>query len=100
KATSTTAPITWLTRPVRLLTGLAAFGVSLAATLRARGLGFVSAAVAIFFLLPCLAFERFGARNDFDELGGDRGLARPVILDRQAVDHVAGVAGRIVHRGH
>ena len=27
-------------------------------------------------------------------------LALAVVLDRQAVDHVAGVAGRIVHRGH
>ena len=34
------------------------------------------------------------------EFGGDRRLALAVVLDRQAVDHVAGVARRIVHRGH
>ena len=46
-ATSTTAPITCATRPVRLLTGAAAFGVSAAADLGAAFLrGLVSAAVA------------------------------------------------------
>ena len=44
--------------------------------------------------------ERFRARDDLDELGGDRGLAGAVVLDRQPVDHVARVARRIVHRGH
>src|SRR3546814_11387268 len=44
--------------------------------------------------------ERLGARNDFHQLGRDRGLAGAVVLDREAVDHVAGVAPAIAHRGH
>ena len=69
-ATSTTAPMTWLTRPVRLLACADALrrrggrgGLLGAAFLR----GFMSAAVAMS-CLPCLQFrlERFGARDDLD----------------------------------
>jgi hypothetical protein len=37
---------------------------------------------------PCLlcVLERFGARDDFDQFGGDRGLAAAVVLDGQLVD--------------
>jgi hypothetical protein len=35
-----------------------------------------------------------------DELLGDRGLARAVVLDRQPVDHVARVARGVVHGRH
>ena len=44
--------------------------------------------------------ERFGARNDFDEFLGDLRLALAVVLDRQLVDHVAGIARGIVHGAH
>src|SRR3954468_12268019 len=104
KATSTTAPITWLMRPTRLL-GDCTTGpdpvAEVASVLPARLRGLVSGAVAMLFL-PCLRvwLERLGARDDFDELGRDHGLASAVVLDRQAVDHVAGIAGRIVHRRH
>ena len=67
---------------------------------RLRGLVSGAAVAMSVFLALRVRLERFGAGNDFDELGGDRGLALAVVLDRQAVDHVAGVAGRIVHRGH
>src|SRR5215469_5518844 len=106
KATSTTAPITWLMRPTRLLGDISFAGAppvaEVAVALRARLRGFVSAAVAMSFFLAfdCMRLERLGARDDFDEFGGDRGLAGAVVLDRQAVDHVSGIPGRIVHRGH
>src|SRR5512135_2916172 len=102
-ATSITAPITWLIRPTRLLGEVAFAPVSpvaeVAVALRVRLRGFVSAAVAMsFFLAFCVRLERLSARNDFDEFGGDRCLAGAVILDCQAVDHVPGIAGRVVHR--
>src|SRR5215212_3886573 len=102
KATSTTAPITCATRPTRLLVCAGAFGVVRAAAFGAAFLrGLVGAAVAMR-VSSCLSvrLERFGARDDFDELGGDHRLALAVVLDRQPVDHVAGVARRIVHRRH
>src|SRR3954454_15074398 len=77
--TSTTAPITWLIRPLLLV---------------------AVAAVAISDSLLSGSLERLGARDDFDELSGDRGLTGAVVLDGQAVDHVAGVAGGVVHRRH
>ena len=43
---------------------------------------------------------RLGAGDDLDQLLGDGGLARAVIVQGQPVDHVAGVAGGVVHRGH
>ncbi len=47
--------------------------------------GLVSAAVAMsVFLAFSVWLERFGARNDFDEFGGDHRLALAVVLDRQA----------------
>src|SRR6188472_2806142 len=69
--TSTTAPMTWVILPTAAL----AMGVSILS-------------------------ERLGARDDLDEFGGDRGLARAVVDDGQPVDHVAGVAGGVVHRAH
>src|SRR6056297_2083478 len=69
--TSQTAPITWVILPF-------AFAIS--------GLRFV--------------LERLCARDDFDKLVCDHGLARPVVLDGQPVDHVARVPGGVVHRRH
>src|SRR4051812_22476377 len=98
-ATSTTAPITWLTRPVRLLIGLAVRGESVAAFF-VRGGGFVSAAVAMSVFLAFNCLERLGARNDFDQFRRDDRLALAIVDDPELLDHVAGVAGRIVHRRH
>src|SRR5690242_8904003 len=69
--TSTTAPCTWVTRPTMLLA---------------------------ITLLPLS--DGFGAGNDFDEFLGDIGLARAVVVQRQALDHIAGIACGVVHRGH
>jgi hypothetical protein len=46
------------------------------------------------------SLERVGAGDDLDELLGDRGLARAVVGEGQPVDHLAGVLGRRLHRGH
>src|SRR3954447_21190011 len=69
--TSMTAPITWVTRPTMLLA---------------------------ISLLPLS--DGFGAGDDLDEFLGDVRLARPIVVQCQALDHVAGVARRIVHRRH
>src|SRR5579885_2237053 len=54
---------------------------------------------------PCVAerrraSERFGAGYDLDEFLGDDRLARAVVVDREAIDHLAGIARRVVHRRH
>src|SRR5215469_16694578 len=69
--TSTTAPITWVTRPTMLLA---------------------------MTLLPLS--DGFGAGDDLDQFLGDVRLARAVVVQRQALDHVARVARRVVHRCH
>ena len=56
---------------------------------------------ACHIVVPYISkLERLGAGNDLDQLLGDHRLARAVILQRQPPDHVAGVAGRIVHGTH
>src|SRR5579871_1431327 len=71
--TSTTAPMTWVMRPTLFF----AMGV-----------------------LSSLASDGLGTGDDLDQLLGDDGLSRAVIVHGQAVDHVAGIARRVVHRGH
>ena len=44
--------------------------------------------------------ERLGAGDDLDQFLGDNRLARAVIGERLLLDHLAGVAGGVVHRGH
>src|SRR5690242_15624192 len=58
------------------------------------------AMVPVLFLAMMLPLERLGARNDLDQFLGDGGLTRAVIGDVEPVDHFAGVARRVVHRGH
>src|SRR5499427_9835876 len=77
--TSTTAPMTWVTRPIWL------------------------AAVAIYCLLRSEFRSRsdcFCAGDDFDEFLGDLSLTRAVVDQRLLADHIAGVAGGVVHRRH
>src|ERR1051326_2213177 len=70
KCTSTTGPMTWVIRPTLLSMG------------RPRKL------------------QRLGAGDDLDQLLGDHRLAGAVVGERLAADHVAGIAGGIVHRRH
>ena len=44
--------------------------------------------------------QPFGAGDDLDQFSGDVGLAGAVIAEGQPVDHLAGIARSIVHRGH
>src|SRR5260370_9129443 len=46
------------------------------------------------------SLEPLGARDDLDELFGNGRLTRAVVGDGEAVDHIAGIAGCAVHRGH
>src|SRR4029079_10229503 len=41
--------------------------------------------------------QGFGAGDDLDQLGGDHGLALPIVTQRERRDHVGGVLGGRVH---
>src|SRR4051794_501579 len=85
--TSTTAPITCVMRPVALAPGCPAAGR-------------VMVSSAIVSSLSLSSLERLGARDDLDQFLGDLGLARAVVERRLLLDHVAGVAGGVVHGAH
>src|SRR5271168_2810709 len=83
-STSTTAPMIWTTRPV------ATPGGSL-----------VSGAVSVMVMSGlCFRLEGLGAGDDFDQLLGDLRLAGTVHDELVSGDHLAGVAGGVVHRRH
>src|SRR3954454_24159913 len=46
------------------------------------------------------ASQPFGAGDNLDQFSGDIGLTGAVVAECQPVDHLAGVARCIVHRGH
>src|SRR6202030_3226477 len=73
--TSTTAPMTCVMRPVWLA------GVAMK-------------------ILSLRLLERLGAGDDFDQLLGDHRLAGSIVDQGLLADHVAGVAGGVVHRAH
>src|SRR5262249_11509914 len=77
--TSTTAPITWRTRPITF--------VAIVPVPSPR-------------LLYDSISQRLGAGDDLDQLLGDHGLARAVHAQGQLVDHLAGIAGGAVHGAH
>src|SRR5690349_1894552 len=77
--TSTTAPMTWVTRP----TWLAAVAINLSP----------------YDPISCPS-DCFRAGDDLDQLLGDHRLTRTVVDQRLLADHVAGVAGGVVHRRH
>src|SRR5579859_3344474 len=83
KATSTTAPITWLTCPTRVffLDWLCVLVCAICSPLR-RGA------------------QRFGATHDFHQFRRDPRLPHLVRVQRQRLDEVAGRVGRVLHRDH
>src|SRR6202140_215334 len=85
--TSTTAPMTWVMRPV----WLAGVAIKLSPS------NSVSASVSLIAFAP---LDRLGAGDDFNQLLGDHRLTGPVVDQGLLADHVAGVAGRVVHRAH
>src|SRR6266446_1100401 len=74
KRTSTTAPMTWVIVPMLFL--------------------------AMSPNFPCGPSQRLGAGDDLDQLLGDGRLTRAVVVEGEAIDHLSGIAGRIVHRRH
>src|SRR3954465_6636109 len=83
--TSTTAPMTWVTRP----TWVAAVAMKLS--------------FEILYLNDrrlVRASDRLGAGDDLDQLLGDLGLTGSVVDLGLLADHFAGVAGGVVHGAH
>src|ERR1044072_5999670 len=74
--TSTTAPMTWVTRPIWL------------------------AAVAMDCSPSKSALDRLSAGDDLDQLLRDLGLTGSVVNQGLLANHLAGIAGRTVHRAH
>src|SRR5439155_24946946 len=72
---STTGPVIWITRPV-------------------------AAGAAVAIVMSSWPSARLGARRDFDHLAGDVRLANLVIGERQVLDELLGVLGRVLHRDH
>src|SRR6201986_359747 len=82
--TSTTAPMTWVTRPI----WLAAVAIN------------CSPSNILYVNRRGAALDRLGAGDDLDQLLGDLGLTGSVVDQGLLADHVAGVARRVVHRAH
>src|SRR5215813_13664433 len=82
--TSTTAPMTWVTRPITLAV----------------------VAITLYPSIPILSrvsirpLDRLGAGDDLDQLLGDHGLAGAIVDQRLLADHLAGIAGGVVHCRH
>src|SRR6185312_578824 len=75
----TTAPMTWVTRPI----WLAAVAINYLITIRFR-----------------VRSDCFRAGYDFDKFLGDHRLTRTVVDQGLLADHFAGVARGVVHRAH
>src|ERR1700687_5290214 len=81
--TSTTAPMTCVTRPVWL-----------------AGVAMKTLSFEFCLKRPLRLSHRLGAGDDFNQLLGDHCLTGPVVDQGLLADHVAGVAGGVVHRAH
>src|SRR5580692_4478429 len=81
--TSTTAPMTWVMRPVWL-----------------AGVAMKILSFEFYLKRPSPLSDRLGAGDDFNQLLGDHRLTGPVVDQGLLADHVAGIAGGIVHRAH
>src|SRR5687768_9588072 len=87
---SITGPITCTTRPT-----LRATAAARGATVAVSG---AVAAISVSFACSVKLFERRGAADDLGDLLRDRGLPHPVVGAREALQHVAGVVGGVLHR--
>src|SRR6202030_585146 len=76
--TSTTAPMTWVMRPT-------AFAIMSSSQIGSQR--------------QC-SLQSFCAGDDLDQFLGDHRLAGAVVSERLLADHLAGIAGGIVHRRH
>src|SRR4051794_14144806 len=84
--TSTTAPMTWVMCPVWFAASAIKFSPSNSVWKSVR--------------VSRERLEGLGAGDDFDQLLGDLGLTGSVVDKGLLADHVAGVAGGVVHRAH
>src|SRR5882672_6468613 len=80
--TSTTAPMTCVMRPVWLAGVAIKLSPSNSVSNAAR------------------RSDRLGAGDDFNQLLGDHRLTGAIVNQGLLADHVAGIAGRVVHRAH
>src|SRR5919112_4872238 len=74
---STTGPVIWMTRPMP-----------------------GAVAVAMVRVASCGASARLGAGRDLDHLAGDVGLSDLVVREREVLDELLRVLGRVLHRDH
>src|SRR3984885_429995 len=81
--TSTTAPMTWVMRPVWL-----------------AGVAMKILSFEFYLKRPSPLSDRLGTGDDFNQLLGDHRLTGPVVDQGLLADHVAGVASGVVHRAH
>src|SRR5580698_1469636 len=81
--TSTTAPMTWVTRPFWL-----------------AGVAMKTLSFEFYLKQPSAGSNRLGARNDFNQFLCDHRLTGTIIDQRLLADHIAGIAGGVVHRAH
>src|SRR5665647_3041710 len=81
--TSTTAPMTCVMRPVWL-----------------AGVAMKTLSFEFYLKRPLRLSHRLGAGDDLNQLLGDHRLTGPVVDQGLLADHVAGVAGSVVHRAH
>lgn len=65
-------------------------------------LGTLSLHLAIFARRPSHRsfLQRVGATDDFHQFGGNRRLARTVVVEGQAINHLRRTLRRSVHGGH
>src|SRR5437867_5284058 len=90
--TSTVGPITWIMLPTLPPVPFVWVG---------SGVALVRVAflrVAFAMVLPL--FERFGPADDLDDFARDRGLAGPVHVQRERLDHLVRVLRGGAHRDH
>src|SRR5580692_1534113 len=81
--TSTTAPMTCVMRPVWL-----------------AGVAMKTLSFEFYLKRPLRLSDRLGAGDDFNQLLGDHRLTGSIVDQGLLANHVAGVAGGIVHRAH
>src|SRR5882757_2204144 len=91
--TSTTAPMTWRTRPITLV---AIVPVSYFFAFLGRCWTVADARSN----LHDFVLQRLGAGDDLDQFLGDIRLAQAIVAQVQLVDHLAGVARGAVHGAH
>src|SRR6202050_5559538 len=81
--TSTTAPMTCVMRPVWL-----------------AGVAMKIFSFELYLKRPLRLSDRLVAGDDFNQLLGDHRLTGSVVDQGLLADHVAGIAGGVVHRAH